>query len=269
MKKIIICTLVLLLLVSTFALAFEAIRTISGNTISILVDPQWTAATNPSYVIKETVVGAAITAAALPGNADCGLSGQVMTCTYKKKDTITLTYTTTGSGSVSGTITGKKDLSTPSNTIAIIGDSVIPNASACVPNCTGKSCGDDGCGGSCGTCSSGQTCDTSGKCVALTEICNDNKDNDNDGSADCADSDCKDKTFGGTGCQGTEDYCADGFDNDGDGKIDSADSDCTATTKTIGQTIDEQLTPAERTGKTPTLSLLSKIAGILKAWFGG
>ncbi len=29
---------------------------------------------------------------------------------------------------------------------------------ACTPNCTGKSCGDDGCGGTCGTCGSGETC---------------------------------------------------------------------------------------------------------------
>lgn len=28
----------------------------------------------------------------------------------------------------------------------------------CVPSCSGKTCGDDGCGGSCGTCQSGQRC---------------------------------------------------------------------------------------------------------------
>jgi hypothetical protein len=28
----------------------------------------------------------------------------------------------------------------------------------CTPQCTGKTCGDDGCGGSCGTCGTGQTC---------------------------------------------------------------------------------------------------------------
>lgn len=36
---------------------------------------------------------------------------------------------------------------------------------ACVPNCTGKTCGDDGCGGSCGTCGSGQGCGDQGTCV--------------------------------------------------------------------------------------------------------
>ncbi len=28
----------------------------------------------------------------------------------------------------------------------------------CTPNCSGKTCGDDGCGGSCGTCATGQSC---------------------------------------------------------------------------------------------------------------
>jgi uncharacterized protein affecting Mg2+/Co2+ transport len=39
--------------------------------------------------------------------------------------------------------------------------------STCTPNCSGKSCGDDGCGGTCGSCSSGQTCGY-GTCVSNT-----------------------------------------------------------------------------------------------------
>lgn len=35
----------------------------------------------------------------------------------------------------------------------------------CVPDCTGRACGDDGCGGSCGTCGSGTTCDATSHCV--------------------------------------------------------------------------------------------------------
>ncbi len=34
----------------------------------------------------------------------------------------------------------------------------------CTGDCTGKQCGDDGCGGSCGTCGDGQGCDSLGKC---------------------------------------------------------------------------------------------------------
>jgi len=34
----------------------------------------------------------------------------------------------------------------------------------CIPNCSGKACGDDGCGGSCGSCASGSLC-VDGDCV--------------------------------------------------------------------------------------------------------
>jgi hypothetical protein len=35
----------------------------------------------------------------------------------------------------------------------------------CVPNCTGRTCGPDGCDGSCGTCPTGLTCNDNGRCV--------------------------------------------------------------------------------------------------------
>jgi hypothetical protein len=34
-----------------------------------------------------------------------------------------------------------------------------PPPGACVGDCSGKSCGDDGCGGSCGTCAGGKSCE--------------------------------------------------------------------------------------------------------------
>ena len=36
---------------------------------------------------------------------------------------------------------------------------------ACVPNCMGVTCGDDGCGGSCGECAEGESCHEYGQCV--------------------------------------------------------------------------------------------------------
>lgn len=84
-------------------------------------------------------------------------------------------------------------------------------------------------------------------------ICNDNKDNDNDGKIDCADTDCYSKPCTtSTGASGlcnsvtkqclaitppTKEICADGKDNDNDGKIDCADTtDCPAgTTCGIGK----------------------------------
>ncbi len=38
----------------------------------------------------------------------------------------------------------------------------------CTPQCSGKSCGDDGCGGACGNCASGSTCNASGACISST-----------------------------------------------------------------------------------------------------
>jgi hypothetical protein len=35
----------------------------------------------------------------------------------------------------------------------------------CVPDCTDRECGDDGCGGSCGECGEGLTCDENGACA--------------------------------------------------------------------------------------------------------
>ncbi|MFT7624712.1 MAG: MYXO-CTERM domain-containing protein, partial [Myxococcota bacterium] len=40
----------------------------------------------------------------------------------------------------------------------------------CVPNCSGRTCGDDGCGGSCGTCPAGEVCSDSGNCYGCPEV---------------------------------------------------------------------------------------------------
>ncbi|MFH2009057.1 MAG: MopE-related protein, partial [bacterium] len=67
----------------------------------------------------------------------------------------------------------------------------------------------------------------------------DGVDNDNDGSTDCADSDCMGLSCGANGrvCSGgvctcpggsSETQCQDGQDNDCDGAVDCADSDCSA-----------------------------------------
>lgn len=49
--------------------------------------------------------------------------------------------------------------------------------SNCVPSCTDRSCGNDGCGGSCGVCGTGQVCSVAGNCInsaCLTDNdCND------------------------------------------------------------------------------------------------
>jgi hypothetical protein len=44
-------------------------------------------------------------------------------------------------------------------------DPAVPPSDACVADCLGRECGDDGCGGVCGACDDGETCE-SGLCVA-------------------------------------------------------------------------------------------------------
>ncbi|AKU93167.1 Tryptophan synthase alpha chain [Vulgatibacter incomptus] len=64
----------------------------------------------------------------------------------------------------------------------------------CIPSCTGRVCGDDGCGGTCGTCKIGEECTAEGKCEA--KVCT---------------PDCDGKSCGSDGCGGSCGTCADGF----------------------------------------------------------
>jgi hypothetical protein len=57
----------------------------------------------------------------------------------------------------------------------------------CVPQCSGKSCGPDGCGGACGMCGSTQMCNASGQCVCKPQ--------------------CSGKSCGPDGCGGTCGTC--------------------------------------------------------------
>ncbi|MGI5827167.1 MAG: hypothetical protein ACOX6C_01860 [Patescibacteria group bacterium] len=68
----------------------------------------------------------------------------------------------------------------------------ICKAPVCVPNCTGKTCGTDGCGGTCGTCATDETCNAG--------LCEKNK---------CIPN-CTGKTCGTDGCGGTCGTCASG-----------------------------------------------------------
>lgn len=61
---------------------------------------------------------------------------------------------------------------------------------ACVAQCTGRSCGPDGCGGSCGPCGFGRTCTDAGACSACVP-------------------DCEGRRCGPDGCGGVCGRCAD------------------------------------------------------------
>jgi hypothetical protein len=64
--------------------------------------------------------------------------------------------------------------------------------------------------------------------------CADGTDNDGDGSADCADSDCNpaDPICGPE--TASDSNCADGIDNDGDGEVDCGDPECSTATNCAG-----------------------------------
>jgi hypothetical protein len=63
----------------------------------------------------------------------------------------------------------------------------VGGACQCVPQCSGKGCGPDGCGGSCGTCDSTQLCSSAGQCVCKPQ--------------------CTGKVCGPDGCGGTCGAC--------------------------------------------------------------
>ena len=60
-------------------------------------------------------------------------------------------------------------------------------ACACEPSCSGKTCGPDGCGGTCGSCSEPETCNPDGQCQCVPQ--------------------CSGKTCGSDGCGGTCGEC--------------------------------------------------------------
>jgi len=95
---------------------------------------------------------------------------------------------------------------------------------SCVPFCTGKECGDDGCGGLCGWCPGGYDCD-GGKCVCIPDCANKECGSDGCGNLcgacppgfQCTDygkcycaPDCVAKECGDDGCGGLCGFCQPG-----------------------------------------------------------
>ena len=94
----------------------------------------------------------------------------------------TVTQTDTGSPA-QDTVGGEED----SGSTADLG---------CIPNCSGRSCGDDECGGVCGTCADGEVCTPAGTCFCQAQ--------------------CDDRECGDDGCGGSCGSCGLGFVCDGD-----------------------------------------------------
>ena len=84
----------------------------------------------------------------------------------------------------------------------------------CIPECSGRECGDDGCGGTCGKCNTGGTCED-GTC-----------DYDGDDDGFIGEDDCDDSNP--NVYRGAEEIC-DGIDNNCDGEIDTEAGLCGTT----------------------------------------
>ncbi|MBL8951854.1 MAG: hypothetical protein JNK82_13815 [Myxococcaceae bacterium] len=77
----------------------------------------------------------------------------------------------------------------------------------CVPACTGRTCGADGCGGSCGACPGGMMCNAAGTCACVPQ--------------------CAGRGCGPDGCGGTCGTCASGTCNTANGMCEGCTPMCT------------------------------------------
>ena len=93
----------------------------------------------------------------------CGQQGACIAATDTEGTVVT-------SATVQVPLTADQTVWIAVETAAVAGDAYVLDVTGCVPNCAGKSCGDDGCGGSCGTCGSTYTC-SSGTCVKQGDSC--------------------------------------------------------------------------------------------------
>ena len=71
-----------------------------------------------------------------------------------------------------------------------------PPPPTCTPNCTGKTCGDDGCGGTCGNCPGAQDVCQNGHCICVPQCAPANACGANGCNGSCG-------TCAGPTCQGT------------------------------------------------------------------
>ncbi len=75
-----------------------------------------------------------------------------------------------GGGGGGSTDTNASDTHTGADTSTGVdsGTGTDTNPPPCVPMCSGRECGADGCGGTCGTCGSTETCDSAGTCQPMS-----------------------------------------------------------------------------------------------------
>ena len=133
MKKILLITFLVVVL-GFSALAWDADRVIHNQDVQVNINPAGSSST--TFTLQETFTGSIIVNQPYP--AGCGFANSKLTCSLQGVSAIkTISYSTTGTGTVSGTLVGKEGSSFISKVVT--GDTNIPKTTTCTP----YSCSDD------------------------------------------------------------------------------------------------------------------------------
>lgn len=122
MKKTILALMVMVVLSFSLATALTATRTISGSDITVTITPD----VEMELTLQETLSGGAtIVARSFP--RDCGANGDstTLTCDGGGIDVVTFTYSTEGSGTISGQVVGLNLEDFSSQTVDVTGDALV------------------------------------------------------------------------------------------------------------------------------------------------
>ncbi len=122
-----VLALLLIVMLSLSVLGFGATRVISGNQVTLTIDP--TGGTGVATVQEKFTGSVSVT----QKPASCGYAGTTLTCDYDSTATGSIVYTTSGTGSVSGVIVSG------SLSPGVTGDSTIPKTATeqCPTGATG------------------------------------------------------------------------------------------------------------------------------------
>jgi len=299
MKKIII-PIVLILIMSLGVFSWGATRTVSGNTVTVIIDGSGVtgnpnlAFTSVQFILEETASGTT-TIESLPSGCGIDTNKKVLKCDFEynipKTGSITdptsktFTYLTAGDGEISGTISGgypstEKNVNPLATAVPVAAPlNCNPgfeevNGECCIPNNPDFCCDQQT-----NTCCDAQIISTTwvidqdGDGYKAPQGFKEEQCTQPAGYIDETNSlgiDCDDTNVAIN--SGADEICGDDLDNNCDGIMDSADPNCISTSpsQTIGEKIDKDLTASgiDPKSKSWTIEIISKLASIFKNWFG-